>query len=142
MLELAARQAQIVGLAARIPAPYRHEPRSCLAEATAEKVAWVREAAGARFAGLELNTYPVLAPVRVTASARAAARDLSDQLRARDGTEVDPDALLDSPHVFFGTIGELVEKCRGLRERFGISYIMAAGEAEAFAPVVERLAGR
>jgi probable F420-dependent oxidoreductase len=142
MLELAARQAQIVGLAARIPAPYRHDPRSCLAEATAEKVAWVREAAGARFADLELNTYPVLAPVRVTTRAPAAARTLADRLRERDGAELSVDALLDSPHVFFGTIEQLVEKCLGLRERFGISYVMVAGEAEAFAPVVERLAGR
>jgi probable F420-dependent oxidoreductase len=142
MLELAARHAQIVGLAARVPAPYRHDPRSCLAEATAEKIAWVREAAGARFAELELNTYPVLAPVRVTAKARSAARTLADELRARDGIEVGADALLDSPHVFFGTIGQLTEKCLGLRERFGISYIMVAGEAEAFAPVLERLAGR
>jgi hypothetical protein len=55
---------------------------------------------------------------------------------------VDAQALLDSPHVFFATIGQLVEKCLGRRERFGLSYIMAAGEAEAFAPVVERLAGR
>jgi probable F420-dependent oxidoreductase len=142
MLELAGRRAQIVGLAARIPAPYRHDPRSCLAEATAEKLGWVREAAGARFADLELNTYPVLAPVRVTTRALGAARTLADQLRARDGIAVDPNALLDSPHVFFGTISQLVEKCVDLRERFGISYIMAAGEAEAFAPVVEHLAGR
>jgi hypothetical protein len=84
----------------------------------------------------------VLAPVRVTASALAAARELSERLHVRDGFEVGADALLDSPHVFFGTVDHLVEKCLGLRERFGISYIMAAGEAEAFAPVVERLAGR
>jgi probable F420-dependent oxidoreductase len=142
MLELAAREAQIVGLAARIPAPFQHDARSCLAEATAEKVAWVRAAAGARFAGLELNTYPVLAPARVTPDALAAARALADQLRARNGTDLSAEALLDSPHVFFGTVRELVEKCLGLRERFGISYIMAGSQAEAFAPVVERLAGQ
>ena len=141
-LELAARQAQIVGLAPRIPAPYRHDPRSCVPEATAEKVGWVRAAAGERFADLELNTYPALAPVTITGAARTVARDLADRLRARDGVEVGADALLDSPHVFVGTIEQLVEKCVGLRERFGISYIMAAGEMEAFAPVVERLAGR
>lgn len=141
-LELAGRQAQIVSFAARIPAPFRHDARSCLADATVEKVAWVRQAAGARFADLELNTYPVLAPVRVTTRALAAARTLADQLRERDGIEVGADALLDSPHVFLGTIEQLAEKCIGLRERFGISYVMVGGEAEAFAPVVERLAGR
>jgi probable F420-dependent oxidoreductase len=142
MLELAARQAQIVGLAARIPAPFRHDARSCLAEATAEKISWVRAAAGPRFAELELNTYPVLAPVRVTTEALAAAQGLADELRARDGTEIGVEALLDSPHVFFGTVEQLVEKCLALRERFGISYIMVGGEAEAFAPVLERLTGR
>jgi probable F420-dependent oxidoreductase len=142
VLELAARQAQIVGLAPRIPAPYRHDPRSCVAAATAEKVAWVREAAGERFADLELNTYPALAPLRVTDAALAAARDLAARLGARDGIELGADALLDSPHVFFGTTEQLVEKCLGLRARFGISYITVPGEMEAFAPVVERLAGR
>jgi probable F420-dependent oxidoreductase len=142
MLEVAARHAQIISLAPRIPAPYRHDPRSCLAEATAEKIAWVREAAGARFADLELNTYPALAPVRVTATARAEALALADQLRVRDGVEVSADTLLDSPQVFLGTVEQLVDKCLGLRERFGISYIMVSDAMEAFAPVVERLAGR
>jgi probable F420-dependent oxidoreductase len=142
MLELAARQAQIVGLEPRIPAPFQHNPRSCLAQATAENVTWVREAAGERFADLELNTYPALAPVRVTRAARAAARDLAERLRARAGIELSAEALPDSPHVFFGTVEQLVEKCLGLRERFGISYIMVGSEMEAFAPVVERLAGR
>jgi len=142
MLHLAAREAQIVGLAPRIPAPFRHDPRSCFAEATAEKVAWVREAAGARFADLELCTYPALAPIRITADSRAAAQALAEQFAARDGIEPDADALLDSPHVFFGTVDHLVDKCLGLRERFGISYVMVGGEAEAFAPVVERLAER
>ncbi len=142
MLQLAGREAQVVGLAARIPAPYRHNAQSCLAEATAEKLSWVREAAGARFAALELNTYPVLAPIRVTPAALAAARDLAGELQARDGGELSADALLDSPHLFFGTVEQLVEKCLRLRERFGISYIMAGGAMEEFAPVVERLAGR
>ena len=39
-------------------------PRSCFAEATAEKIAWMREAAGTRFADLGLNTYPCLLPSR------------------------------------------------------------------------------
>ena len=142
MLELAGRHAQIVGLAARVPAPFRHDPLSCLAEATTEKLTWMRQAAGERYGDIELNTYPVLAPVRVTPNALAAARSLADQVRERDGVEIGEAALLASPHVFFGTVEQLVEKCVGLRERFGITYIMAGGEAEAFAPVVERLAGR
>ena len=66
----------------------------------------------------------MLAPVRVTPNALAAARSLADQLHERDGVEVSEAALLDSAHVFFGTVEQLAEKCLGLRERFGISYIM------------------
>jgi alkanesulfonate monooxygenase SsuD/methylene tetrahydromethanopterin reductase-like flavin-dependent oxidoreductase (luciferase family) len=74
MLGLAAREAQIIGLAPRLPSPAQPDIRSCLAEATAEKVAWVREAAGPeRFASLELNTYGALGPVQITDDALVAA---------------------------------------------------------------------
>jgi len=61
-LTLAARQANIVGLAPR-PMPGKRDepaadPRSLTAAATDEKVGWVREAAGDRFDELELNAYP------------------------------------------------------------------------------------
>ena len=49
--------------------------------------------------------------------------------------------LLDSPHTFFGTVDQLVQKCLMLRERFGLSYIFPLADPVAFAPVVERLAG-
>jgi len=39
-------------------------------------------------------------------------------------------------------VDTLVEKCQGLRERFGISYIFIGDEIQEFAPIVERLAGR
>ena len=58
-LTLAAREAQIVGLAPRLlPTVRVPTPQHDLA-ATAEKIAWVREAAGDRFDDLELNVYPV-----------------------------------------------------------------------------------
>ena len=44
--------------AARRPADPRADPRSITLEATAEKIGWVREAAGDRFDRLELNVYP------------------------------------------------------------------------------------
>jgi len=138
LLALAATEAQIVGLAPRIPSAERPDIRSCLAQATAEKVAWVREAAGPRFDELELNTYTALGPVQITDEALAAGRAVADRLQQRFGTELTVEEVLDSPHVFIGTVPQLVEKCRGLRERFGITYIFAFGDLADFSKVIER----
>jgi probable F420-dependent oxidoreductase len=142
MLTYAAQEAQIVGLAPRLPAPGKPDLRSVLAEATLEKVGWVRAAAGAAFDSLELNTYPCLGPVEVTDDALAAGRARADGLYQRYGVEFGVEELLDSPHVFIGTVDQLEQKCLGLRERFCISNILLLGDVVAFAPVVERLAGR
>ena len=141
MLEFAAREAQIVGLAPRLSPTAKADLRSVLAEATAEKVEWVRAAAGDRIGELEFNTYPCLGPVEVTDDPRAAARVLSERLEGRYGERLTEDELLDSPHVFYGTVSQLVDKIQSLRERFGISYMLVLGDMHRFAPVVERLAG-
>ena len=57
----------------------------------------------------------------------------------RSGLTVDE--LLDSPHVFLGTVDQLVEKFTRLRNELGISNIMVGSGIDDFAPVVERLAG-
>ena len=55
---------------------------------------------------------------------------------------VSPEQALDTPHALAGTVDEIVEQCLDRRERFGISYVCLGLDAyEAFAPVVERLAG-
>lgn len=140
-LTFAAREAQIVGFAPRLPRPAEPDVQSLLAAATAEKLEWVREAAGDRFAELELNTYASLGPAQITDDARGAARALAGRLKERYGAELTEDEVLESPHTFIGTVDALVEKCLMLRERFGVSYIFPIAEPEAFAPVVERLAG-
>jgi probable F420-dependent oxidoreductase len=142
-LSLAAREADIVGLAPRVlagPTPLP-DPRSLTIEAAEEKIGWVREAAGTRFERLELNCYPSgIAPVLITDHAFAEARDLAARLWSGTGIEVSERELLESPHVFIGSVDGLVEKFRMLRERLGISSIMVGGIDE-LAPVVERLKG-
>jgi probable F420-dependent oxidoreductase len=140
-LTFAAREAQIVGFAPRLPRPAEPDVQSLLAAATAEKLEWVREAAGDRFAELELNTYASLGPAQITDDARGAARALAERLKERYGAELTEDEVLESPHTFIGTVDALVQKCLMLRERFGVSYIFPIAEPEAFAPIVERLAG-
>lgn len=142
-LSLAAREADIVGLAPRVlpgPTPLP-DPRSLTIAAAEEKIGWVREAAGARFERLELNCYPSgIAPVLITDHAFAEARDLAARLWSGTGIEISERDLLDSPHIFIGSVDGLVEKFRMLRERLGISSIMVGGIDE-LAPVVERLKG-
>lgn len=139
-LALAGREAQIVSLAPRIGPGGRSDPTSITVAATEEKIGWVREAAGDRFGDLELNIYPSMSSVIVTDDARAEAAKLRDGLRARTGIDVTEDDLLESPHIFIGSIDGLVEKLRGLRDRLGVSSIMV-GDIDQLAPVVERLAG-
>jgi probable F420-dependent oxidoreductase len=139
-LELAAREAQIVGLAPRILANGRGDPRSITVAAAEEKIGWVREAAGDRFEGLEFNIYPSMSEVVVTDHARAEVRDLAARLLERSGVEISEDELLESPHIFIGSLDGLAEKLLTLRERLGVTSIMV-GEIEPLAPLVERLAG-
>jgi probable F420-dependent oxidoreductase len=141
-LTLAAREADIIGLAPRAVGEGLPDARSYTFAAATEKVAWVRAAAGERFPSLEINTYSSLGPVSITDSPRTAAKAISDRLKRRVQVELTEDEVLESPHVFVGSVEALVEKCQRLREELGISYIVVTGdEAATFAPVVERLAG-
>ncbi len=138
-LTLAAREAQIVGLAPRILAGRRADPRSLTWAATEEKVGWVREAAGDRFAELEFNVYPSAWPPTVTDDLHGEARRVIDSLLERTGIELTEQEVIDAPHLFIGSIDRLVAKFEELRERLGISSIMV-GEMGPLDRVVERLA--
>jgi probable F420-dependent oxidoreductase len=139
-LELAGREAQIVSFAPRILPGGAADAHSITVEATAEKIEWVRAAAGSRFDGLVFNAYPSQAPVTVTDQARPAARQAVDAIRARSGVEISEDELLESPSIFIGSIAGLAEKLIGLRQRLGISSFMV-GPTNDLDPLVERLAG-
>jgi probable F420-dependent oxidoreductase len=139
-LTLAAREAQIVGLAPRILPNGAGDPQSITVEGTREKIDWVREAAGDRFDELELNIYPSMTGVSITDEPLREAREVAERLEERSGVRVSPEELLEAPHIFVNTVDGFVEKFRRMRDELGISSIMvgALGELD---PVVERLAG-
>jgi len=140
-LELAAREADIVGLAPRILSGQRADPRSITWTATEEKLRWVREAAGPeRFDQLEFNVYPTQWPIVVTDDLRAEARRVIDAMKERTGFELSEQEVIDSPHIFIGSVDRFVEKFSELRERLGINSFLVGG-LEDLGPVVERLAG-
>jgi hypothetical protein len=95
----------------------------------------VREAAGPRFDALELNVN--LAFLQVTPDRDAVAAGVGQfmQQTAED--------ILQSPLVLMGTEAQIIDDLEWRRERYGISYVhVPAQHMHAFAPVVERLAGR
>jgi probable F420-dependent oxidoreductase len=139
-LELAAREADIVGLAPRILSGQRGDPLSITWAATEEKIGWVRAAAGDRFADLEFNVYPSQWPIVVTDDLHGEARKVIDALREKSGIELTEQDVIDSPQIYIGSIERFVEKFSELRERLGINSFLVGG-LEDLGPVVERLAG-
>jgi probable F420-dependent oxidoreductase len=138
ILSLAAREAQIVGLAPTAPGG---QLRRFTRETTRQQVAWVREAAGARFDELVLNAYPSFHPLTITDDTRGEARRVADALRQHAGVDLTDEEVLDSAHLYIGSLDALVEKIERLREELGISSFML-GEPDEMWPLVERLAGR
>ena len=139
-LTLAAREADIVGLAPRILPSGVGDPASVTFAGTAEKIGWVREAAGERFDQLELNVYPSMTAVSLTDHPRREAEELAERLMERSGVPISVDEVLEAPHLFIGSVEGFVEKFTRLRDELGITSFMV-GEVDELAPVVERLAG-
>jgi hypothetical protein len=81
-----------------------------------------------------------MAGVSETDPARAEARDAVAAIRQRTGVEIEEDDLLESPHIFIGSIDGLADKLTGLRERLGISSFMV-GQMGPLDSLVERLSG-
>jgi probable F420-dependent oxidoreductase len=140
VLQLAAREAQIVSLAPRAGRDGRGENDSMSWAATVEKISWVREAAGERFDALQLNIYPSRVAPRITDDVAGALHQAADEILARSGERPDEAMLRESPHIWIGSLDELTEKAHRLREELGITSLML-GEVDELAPLVGRLAG-
>jgi probable F420-dependent oxidoreductase len=128
LLSLAGRQADIVQIMPRtIGAPPSDTARPFTAEAYAEKIGWVREAAGDRFAGIELGT--LLLNVTITDDPDAGFETFFERFAARLGPGADLPAarreLRSSPVVAIGTPDEVCAKLLQTRDRLGISYFSA-----------------
>ncbi len=136
MLRIAAREADIVNVNfdLREGAVNRNLVRTGLAEATDEKLGWIRDAAGERMERIELSVTIFLANITDDRESVASVMAAGIGVEAKD--------ILAMPHFLIGTVDEVVEDVQARRERYGISYVIVPGEAaESFAPVVARLAG-
>ena len=123
LLELAAREADIIALGI---APT--EPEA----GVAERIGWIRDAAGSRFDQLELN-------LNLMAVGQQVPRYIATQM----GLTAESLARSGAASALTGTTDEMVETLLRRRESLGISYIAVGDELmEGLAPVVERLAGK
>jgi probable F420-dependent oxidoreductase len=136
ILTLAAREADIIGLnidlrSGRIDAT---AGPTATADATDEKIRWIRDAAGDRFDQIELQVRIHLALVT---------DDLADVARSlAPAFGLTPEQGLETPHALAGSVDQIVDTCIERRERYGISTIgLSLDVMETMAPVVARLAG-
>jgi probable F420-dependent oxidoreductase len=144
-LRLAAREASIVGMDTMSTPDGTKDFATTTAEAIAQRIDWVREAAGMRFPELEIHA--LIHAVKVTDDRRQGAAQLAAELASWPATVVtnatlSPEQILASPRFLIGTIEQIIADVQERRERYGITYLTVFGEyIDTFSPVVARLAG-
>jgi len=136
VLSTAARLADIVGVNPNV-GEGKVGPEaiaSMSADATDDKLGWVRDAAGDRFDDIEIS---ILKFVTIVTDDR-------DTVAGKVGGAMGMDAgtLLASPHTMVGSAEQIADELVEQRERWQGSYVTVQSDAlEAFAPVVAALAG-
>jgi len=136
VLSTAARLADIVGVNPNV-GEGKVGPEaiaSMSADATDDKLGWVRDAAGDRFDDIEIS---ILKFVTIVTDDR-------DTVAGKVGGAMgmDADTLLASPHTMVGSAEQIADELVEQRERWQGSYVTVQSDAlEAFAPVVAALAG-
>jgi probable F420-dependent oxidoreductase len=136
VLRLAGREADIVGINPnlRAGAVTNDAASDSVAEMIDQKVQWIREGAGDRFDELELQVRYFFAAITEDRKGLAEA--------AAPAFGLEPEAALEAGITCVGTIDEICDQLVARRERWGVSYTVIGNDIfEAFAPVVERLAG-
>jgi probable F420-dependent oxidoreductase len=129
MLSFAAREANIVSISRVEPGPGQPPAASF-----AENVEWIRQAAGPRYATIELHTNT---HVEVDDNQQVAIERMAARLR------MSPDEILQAPARLAGSTTAIIEQLLAWRERLDVSYFTVSRQVmDSMAPVVAHLAGR
>jgi probable F420-dependent oxidoreductase len=133
LLGFAAREAEIIGIDPRSLPGGGGDPLDITGAAVDRKIGWIRDAAGDRWAELEINI---------------AVWEVDPEFRTRTGPPpprargISEEELPLSPHYLVGDTGEMVDTLLARRERWGISYVtLNTRDLEVLEPVMARLAG-
>lgn len=98
----------------------------------AERLRWLRRAAGERFARLELSTLVQRTHVGHGTGAT--------RVEAATRLGLDPTVVDETPFFLIGSPSQVIEKLQALREEFGIHHVVSR-DPDDLAPVVAALAG-
>ena len=143
MLKLAAREADIVGLnpAKKSNAAWEDQNLPDATEAaTDRKIGWIRDAAGDRYADLELSI--VVPFVLVTDDREGTASAIASSLPRDPDADLSAEGVLASPHVLIGSVPQICDTLRARRERWDLSYYVFNDDSiDTVAPIVAELAG-
>ena len=133
VLSFAAREAQIVSINNLPYDAVNGAGFTPQGEAT-RRIGFIRDAAGERFADLDIEASPFFTQITddpLGAAARIAA-----------ATGIAEQGLVEHPNVLLGRVDDLVDRLLERRETYGVNYVtIQQSEVESFAPVVARLAG-
>ena len=133
LLAFAAREADIIGIDPRSLPGGGGDPADITGAAVDRKIGWIREAAGNRWAQLEIN----IALWQVDPEFHT--RSGPPPPRARGISE---EELVLSPHYLVGDTDQMVETLLARRARWGASYItLPEGALEILEPVIAQLSG-
>ena len=141
VVRLAAREADIVGLDLR----QRGEAILDAFEARTDvRIGWIRDEAGDRFGQLDVSVLRLLGDLTITPEPLKVATELAARYTGWTGLPITAQDVLESPYSLIGTVPELVDKLRRIRERWGINSFLIGWFEEPglkeFAPVIEQLA--
>jgi probable F420-dependent oxidoreductase len=135
LLSVAAREADTVGILSRAKPGGGLDPAEETDASVTQKIGWVNQAAGDRFAHLELAS--LIQAVVVTDNPR----DAAEVIASRSSRPVEQ--ILQSPYHLIGTVDAIVDTLLEQRQRYGFSYYSVfPSDTATFAPVVARLAGK
>jgi probable F420-dependent oxidoreductase len=136
ILTLAGQYADIVSIVPSLSAGYIGPEVAAegVVEKYADRVRWVREAAGDRAGDLEFQCWT--AAVQVVPNGDEVFASLAPLF------DLTPEQLRAAPLALIGSVGEITETLRKRREELGFSYIVVhEAEMDALAPVIAELAG-
>jgi hypothetical protein len=136
VLRLAGREADIIGINPNLRKGEitADAVQSALADATTEKVGWIKEGAGDRFDDIELQIRYFVGAV--TDDPMAVAEAIAP------GFGLDPQEALESGVALCGSAKQCAEILQERREKWNVSYVVFGEDNfEDFAPVVAELAG-
>jgi hypothetical protein len=139
ILNMAGRAADIVGILITNVASgvVMNDPTGRQSEAVLQRVEWVKEGAGERFADVELNS---AIDVVITDHRHAATEQF---IQERNWQGISVEQVWDMPNVFIGTRDFIVDEMFARREKFGFSYYWVPDKLmDDFAPIVALVSGK